>query len=88
MNWPELPGGQLVRQGLKDLARSSETVPSLVVSIGAPRLRLLGLAIDGATFSEPEHRLYVLLAGEDPDSAHSRYNALIRRLVSFERCAG
>jgi len=33
----------------------------------------------------PEHALYALLAGEDPDAAHSRYNALIRQLVSFER---
>ena len=35
--------------------------------------------IDGLT-----HGLYLLLAAEDQDSAHSRYNALIRRLVSFE----
>jgi hypothetical protein len=34
-----------------------------------------------------EHRLYALLAAEDSDSAHSRYNALVRRLVSFERAA-
>jgi hypothetical protein len=39
----------------------------------------------------PEHRLYALLAVTNADSAHSRYNALVRRLVSFERalaCAG
>ena len=29
--------------------------------------------------------LYLLLAEDDSDSAHGRYNALIRRLVSFER---
>jgi len=29
--------------------------------------------------------LYALLARDNPDAAHSRYNALIRRLVSFER---
>jgi hypothetical protein len=38
-------------------------------------------------FRDPEHRLYEMLAKTDPDSAHSRYNALIRRLVSFERAA-
>ncbi len=27
------------------------------------------------------------LAETDPDSAHSRYNALVRRLVSFENTA-
>jgi hypothetical protein len=39
----------------------------------------------------PEHRLYERLAETDPDSAHARYNALVRRLVSFEHaaeCAG
>ncbi len=88
MDWQRLPGGELIRQGLSDLEHAAETVPALLVSIGAPRLRQLGLAVSGETFSEPEHRLYRLLAVEDPDSAHSRYNALIRRLVSFERCAG
>jgi len=87
MEWRLLPGGELVRQGLKDLARGAETVPSLVVSIGAPRLRRLGLEVSDRAFSDPEHRLYEKLAEENPDSAHSRYNALIRRLVSFERCA-
>jgi hypothetical protein len=29
----------------------------------------------------------ILLAETDSDSAHSRYNALIRRLVSFENAA-
>jgi hypothetical protein len=33
----------------------------------------------------PEHRLYDLLRERDPDAAHGRYNALVRRLVSFER---
>src|SRR5262245_59033635 len=36
-------------------------------------------------------RLYARLASEDPDSAHARYNALVRRLVSFDRaraCVG
>jgi hypothetical protein len=37
--------------------------------------------------ADPEHRLYALLAEDDSDSAHSRYNAMIRQLVSFERAA-
>ena len=36
------------------------------------------------TFDDPEHRLYRKLASEDSDAAHSRYNAWIGRLVSFE----
>jgi hypothetical protein len=54
------------------------------VSIGAPRLRQLGLPITDP-IPGSEHRLYDLLSRSAPDSAHSRYNALVRRLVSFER---
>jgi hypothetical protein len=38
-------------------------------------------------FPDPEHRLYLRLHAEDADAAHSRYNALLRRLVRFERAA-
>ena len=87
MEWRSLPGGAFVEQGLSDLESSLETVPALLVSVGAPRLRALGVRVPEETFASPEHRLYRLLAAEDPDTAHSRYNALIRRLVSFARCA-
>jgi hypothetical protein len=78
------PGDELVRKGLADLEHGRETVEALVVSIGAPRLESLGYRLP-ASLPSPEHRLYAVLAAEDPDSAHSRYNALVRRLVSFER---
>jgi hypothetical protein len=84
MELERLPGGDLVRKGLADLAESRETIEALLVSIAAPRLASHGL-LAAAPLPEPEHRLYERLAREDPDSAHSRYNALLRRLVSFER---
>lgn len=89
MELAALPGGELIRQGLQDLAAGRESEAALLVLIGAPRLRRLGLALpDGiAGAGDPEHRLYRLLWRSDPDSAHSRYNALIRRLVRFERAA-
>jgi hypothetical protein len=58
----------------------------LLVSIGAPRLRQAGIEV-AEPLASPEHRLYARLAAEDPDAAHGRYNALVRRLVSFERAA-
>jgi len=85
------PGGDLVQEGIADLARGIESIPSLLVSIGAPRLRRMGLPVPDPAIDSPEHRLYDKLAESDPDSAHSRYNALVRRLVSFENaaeCAG
>jgi hypothetical protein len=87
----ELPGGDLVRVGIEDLARGVESVPALLVSIGAERLRRAGVAVPDGVAAAPERRLYDRLAAEHADSAHARYNALIRRLVSCERaleCAG
>lgn len=88
VDYEALPGGELIRQGLEDLARGEETVAALLVSIGGPRLRKSGVAVPETTLADPEHRLYLKLAEEGSDSAHSRYNALIRRLVSFERATG
>jgi hypothetical protein len=79
-----LPGDELVVKGLADLAAGVETVESLLVSIGAPRLRGLGFDVP-SPFDDAEERLYLLLGRDDPEGAHSRYNALVRRLVSFER---
>ena len=81
------PGEDLIEQGIADLEKRLETIPSLLVSIGAPRLRRIGLSIPENTFSDPEHRLYFLLAGMYDDGAHSKYNSYIRRLVSYERAA-
>jgi len=82
-----LPRGDLVQRGLDDLARGAESVEALLVSIGAPRLRRIGLPVPETAYPSPEHRLYLKLAETDSDSAHSRYNALLQRLVSFENAA-
>jgi len=85
MEYEGCPGGDLVREGLNDLAAGRTSIPALLVAVGAPRLRRSGIDIPGRRLDRAEHRLYALLARSDPDSAHSRFNALIRRLVSFER---
>ena len=81
-----LPGADLVLKGLQDLDRGEESVHALLVLIGAPKLRSLGVAVPIREHAvPPEHRLYAQLGAQDADSAHSRYNALVGRLVSFER---
>lgn len=82
----QLPGEELVDQGIRDLRARRETREALLVSIGSPRLRMLGIDVP-TPFAHPEHRLYAMLAADDADAAHGRYNALIRRLVSYERAA-
>jgi hypothetical protein len=81
-----LPGADLVERGLTDLDRGIESIEALLVSIGSPRLADLGYVVE-RPIPDAERKLYERLAVEDQDSAHSRYNALIRRLVSFERAA-
>ncbi len=87
MTFDAFPGYSLIREGLRDLEAKRETIPALLVLVGAPRLRKLGIDVPPSKVTEPELGLYAKLAAEDSDSAHSRYNALIRELVSFERAA-
>ena len=86
MDLATLPGHELVLRGLEDLAAGRESNEALLVSIGAHRLREAGIDVP-APLASPEHRLYGRLAAEDDAAAHSRYNALVRRLVGFERAA-
>jgi hypothetical protein len=81
-----LPAQELIVVGLRDLESGVESVEALLVSIGRPRLARAGLSV-AAPIPAPEHRLYRLLSERYGDAAHSRYNALVRRLVSFERAA-
>ena len=84
VSWDALPGGDLVRRGLEDLSRGQETSFALLVSIGATRLRTAGIDLPRA-IPDADHKLFLLLTRESGDDAHSRYNALVRRLVSFEQ---
>jgi hypothetical protein len=81
-----LPAPTWSSTGVADLDAGRESSEALLVSIGAPRLRSVGIELS-APIPSPEHKLYLLLARERGDAAHSAYNALIRLLVSFERAA-
>jgi hypothetical protein len=81
----DLPGHELVSVGLADLAAGRESEEALLVSMAATRLRTLGYDVPAAGVQRPSHRLYELL--ERNEGAHSRYNALVARVVSFARAA-
>jgi hypothetical protein len=86
MHSNSLPGWDLVRAGVADLARGDESVESLLVSVARGRLSRLGVDVPPAT-SPPrpaaEIRLYQLLCNTQPHDAYSNYNALLRRLGRF-----
>ena len=79
-----LPGADRIIEGLRDFQENRHTIASCMIRMARRRLgkaRLLEVTPpkdDGA-----ELDLYRLLSHEG-NQAHSRYNALIRELVSFE----
>jgi hypothetical protein len=82
-----LPGQDLVDAGIRDLAAGRDTECALLVAMAASRLRALGVEVPAGGGEQPAHRLYELLSERDAGDAHSRYNALVRRMVSFSRAA-
>lgn len=81
-----LPGGDLIASGLRDMRAGVESIEAALVRVGATNLRAHGLDVSSVnTSTSPEHTLYSLLANQYGSAAHSQYNALVRRLVSFER---
>ena len=84
--YDHLPGGEILTEGLSDLAAGVRSVCALLVLIGAPRLARHGIQIpEGVPRSAlPEHELYDLLATEHGAEAYRHYRAWLRRLVSLE----
>lgn len=84
-----LPGGEIVVEGLADIEHGRDTVSADAVLMAAGRLREAGIHVrgDGGPGGPASHRLYDKLASEEPRGAHSRYNAIVRRMVSFARAA-
>jgi len=81
-----LPGQELVDRGMADLAENRLSDFSLLVLIAGPRLRRLGIQIPAAAVPQPfEHQLYARLDERLGAGAHSYYNSLIRRIVSYAR---
>lgn len=79
---------KIIKKGITLLNASATpkvTLESLLVSIGAPKLRSYGFKIK-KIIKNPELKLYDYLTDHlSADRAHSAYNSYIRRLVSFER---
>jgi len=87
INLAELPGGDLVIAGSRDLENQKITEAALLLLIASPRLERLGIKILAPkNVSLPyEHALYNKLLESRPADAYSFYNSLIRKIVSFSR---
>jgi hypothetical protein len=81
-----LPGGDLVAAGLSDLAAGLETEAAMLMASATPRLEAAGIRVPPCGVQDPERRLYELIeARVGPSQAHSTYNAVRRRVLSFLR---
>jgi hypothetical protein len=81
----DLPFADSIRKGLADLEAGRETVESLLILIGEPRLRSLDVPFIARGDINADRRLYALLGETWNDEAHSQYNSLLRQLGSFAR---
>lgn len=83
-----LPGAEIVFPGIADLEAGRTTVNAHAVQSAAPRLRRAGLDVPDSSDGAPAaHALYRQLSDELGDAAHSRYNAILSRVVSFAGAA-
>lgn len=75
-----------MRQAMADLKAGRLSIPACLAEMAGPRLRRIGLMPPASALSplDPELRLYRFLRQQGGD-AYSRYNALLRELVSFEQ---
>ena len=82
-----VPGADLVIRGLKELGEKEATECALLLLVAAPRLRRLGVDVtEREDIPRPyEHQLYAQLEKTHGKGAYSRYNSLVRRIVSFSR---
>jgi hypothetical protein len=81
-----LPGEDLIRAGVADLEAGRVSVSACLAALAFPRLQRVGVlrAVPPSLSVDVELQLYRLLRLTGGD-AYSRYNALLRRLVSFEQ---
>lgn len=85
--YQKIPGWELVSAGLHDLTEGRyDTLESLLVLMYSPRLKFNHIGIpeipEDRTGISSNMKLYRLLEKRGED-AHSKYNALQRRIVSF-----
>lgn len=84
--YEHLPGGEILRNGLRDLQDGVRSIDALLVLVAAPRLTRCGIRIPQACSPSalPEHDLFRRLCVEHGPEAYRHYRSLMRRLVSLE----
>lgn len=80
-----LPGADSMIEGLRDHREGRPSIPACLVRMARPRLIRAGaMSASPALDDGAELELYSLLSSLGDHAAFSRYNALVRELISFE----
>jgi hypothetical protein len=80
-----LPGAERVLEGLSDYHAGRHSIPACLVRMARPRLIKAGMMSASPLHDDgAELDLYQLISSSEGDRAFSRYNALVRELISFE----
>jgi hypothetical protein len=81
----DLPGAERVLAGLRDFHAGRHSIPACLVRMARPRLIKAGMMTAALPHDDgAELDLYQLVSSTEGPRAFSRYNALVRELVSFE----
>lgn len=80
-----LPGAERILEGLKDYHDGRHSIPACLVRMARPRLIRAGMMSASPTPDDgAELELYQLLSSSGDSHSYSRYNSLVRELISFE----
>lgn len=83
----QIPGGDILVMGIRDLQANVRSENALLVLVGRPRLERCGIPVPASSRGDrgPEDELYEQLVTRlGRERGYSRYNSLMRRLVSLE----
>ena len=80
-----LPGADRIAEGLMDYQNGRHTIPACLVRMARPRLIRAGMMSPSPPHDDgAELELYQLVSASEGARSFSRYNALVRELISFE----
>jgi hypothetical protein len=79
----KFPGEELVDAGLADIAAGRRTIAALLAAAAGPRLERAGVTVPAHQLDRSGRELYALLEADLGVRAHSRYNALQRRVIAY-----
>ncbi len=78
-----LPGHEIVEQGLLDIRLGKKTEYSYLLYSASSRMQNIGISLEGEEPDDASVKAFRILESKLGNSAHSAFNAMNRQLLSF-----